>query len=100
MGHGDSDGAAWHIGDHSRLANRPLLSHSQNAIGMSHHPVYYFDNNATTRIAPEVVEAMLPFLKEHYGNPSSAYGFGRDVANQVEEARTKVAALINAEPRE
>ena len=67
---------------------------------MSHHPVYYFDNNATTRIAPEVVEAMLPFLKEHYGNPSSAYGFGRDVANQVEEARTKVAALINAEPRE
>ena len=67
---------------------------------MSHHPVYYFDNNATTRSAPEVVEAMLPFLKEHYGNPSSAYGFGRDVANSIQEAREKVAALINADPRE
>ncbi len=67
---------------------------------MSQHAVYYFDNNATTRIAPEVVEAMLPFLKEHYGNPSSAYGFGREVAERIEEARTKVAALINADPRE
>jgi cysteine desulfurase len=67
---------------------------------MSHHPVYYFDNNATTRVAPEVVETMLPFLKEHYGNPSSAYGFGHEVANHIEEARTKVAALLNADPRE
>ena len=67
---------------------------------MSHHSVYYFDNNATTRIAPEVVEAMLPFLKEHYGNPSSAYGFGREVANHIQDAREKVAALINADPRE
>ena len=43
---------------------------------------------------------MLPFLQEHWGNPSSAYSFGHDVTRQVDEARGKVAALINAEPRE
>src|SRR5436309_4225793 len=62
--------------------------------------IYYFDNNATTRVAPEVVDAMMPFLKEHWGNPSSAYSFGHDVARHVEEARAKVAAMINADPRE
>src|SRR6266436_8394733 len=62
--------------------------------------IYYFDNNATTRVAPEVVEAMLPFLKEQWGNPSSAYSFGHELAAYVEEARGKVAALINADPRE
>ena len=67
---------------------------------MSKPSLYYFDNNATTRVAPEVVEAMLPFLTEHWGNPSSAYSFGRDLAAYLEEARTRVAALINAEPRE
>ena len=67
---------------------------------MSEQPVYYFDNNATTRIAPEVVEAMLPFLSEYYGNPSSAYSFGRQVAAHVATAREQVAALINADPRE
>jgi cysteine desulfurase len=63
-------------------------------------PIYYFDNNATTRVAPEVLAAMLPFLEQQWGNPSSAYSFGRDVARHVEEAREKVAALINADPRE
>ena len=63
-------------------------------------PMVYFDNNATTRVAPEVVEAMLPFLKEQWGNPSSAYSFGHELAAHVEEARGKVAALINADPRE
>ena len=43
--------------------------------------VYYLDNNATTRIAPEVVEAMLPFLTEQWGNPSSAYSFGKAVGH-------------------
>src|SRR4051812_37972081 len=62
--------------------------------------VYYFDNNATTRVAPEVVEAMVPFLTELWGNPSSAYTFGHQVAQHIEEARTKIAALINADPRE
>src|SRR5258706_11795407 len=67
---------------------------------MSQQPVYYFDNNATTRVAPEVVDAMLPFLKEYWGNPSSAYGFGHQVARHIEDAREKVAALIGADPRE
>jgi cysteine desulfurase len=62
--------------------------------------IYYFDNNATTRVAPEVVAAMLPFLSEQYGNPSSAYTFGRSVSSEVNQAREKVAALIQADPRE
>lgn len=62
--------------------------------------VYYFDNNATTRPALEVIEAMLPFLTERWGNPSSAYRFGRDLAREVTAAREKVAALIGAEPDE
>jgi cysteine desulfurase len=67
---------------------------------MSGRQICYLDNNATTRVAPEVVEAMLPFLTEHWGNPSSAYRFGREVARRVEEARVQVAALVHAEPRE
>lgn len=67
---------------------------------MSPAVVCYFDNNATTRVAPEVVEAMLPFLREHWGNPSSAYSFGHELTGALDEARAKVAALINADPRE
>ncbi len=67
---------------------------------MSQPRIYYFDNNATTRVAPEVVEAMLPFLTERWGNPSSAYTFGHEVAKEVEGARAKAAALINADPIE
>jgi len=62
--------------------------------------VYYFDNNATTRVAPEVVEAMVPFLSEFWGNPSSAYQFGSRVHKHVETARAQVAALIGADPKE
>lgn len=61
---------------------------------------YYLDNNATTRIAPEVVEAMLPFLTEFWGNPSSAYGFGSQVHKHVERAREQVAAMVGADPKE
>lgn len=60
----------------------------------------YLDNNATTPIAPEVLEAMLPFLRDQWGNPSSAYGFGKRVARHLEQAREQVAALLNADPRE
>jgi cysteine desulfurase len=67
---------------------------------MGQKKIYYFDNNATTRVAPEVLEAMLPYLTDQWGNPSSAYGFGNRLAKQIEHAREKVAALINAEPRE
>jgi len=67
---------------------------------MTERKFYYFDNNATTRVAPEVVEAMVPFLSEYWGNPSSAYSFGSQVGKHLAAARTKVAALINADPRE
>jgi cysteine desulfurase len=67
---------------------------------MSQQAIYYFDNNATTRVAPEVVEAMLPFLREFWGNPSSVYGFGKQLNKHIETARAQVATLVNAEPRE
>ncbi len=67
---------------------------------MSEQKIYYFDNNATTKVAPEVIEAMLPYLTEFWGNPSSSYQFGHQLAKHIEAAREKVAALINAEPRE
>lgn len=62
--------------------------------------IIYLDNNATTPVAPEVVEAMLPFLKDFWGNPSSAYRFGRQVSAFVENARKQAADLIEADPRE
>lgn len=62
--------------------------------------VHYLDNNATTRVAPEVVAAMMPFLTDAWGNPSSAYAFGRQVRQSLERAREQVAALIRADPRE
>src|SRR5271170_7563225 len=60
----------------------------------------YLDNNATTRVAPEVFEAMVPFLTEYYGNPSSAYKFGKLVEGHLIEAREKVAALVGATAKE
>lgn len=62
--------------------------------------IIYMDNNATTRIAPEVVEAMLPYLSEYYGNPSSMHTFGGQVDVAVEEARASVARLVGADPEE
>jgi len=62
--------------------------------------VIYMDNNATTRIAPEVLDAMMPFLADCYGNPSSMHTFGGQVGKAIEEARAKVADLIGAEPSE
>jgi len=62
--------------------------------------VVYLDNNATTRVAPEVVAAIEPFLKKYYGNPSSIHSFGGRVRKHVEKAREQVAALLNASPEE
>ncbi len=56
----------------------------------------YLDNNATTPVAPEVFEAMKPFLTEFYGNPSSAYSIGRKTQTAIETAREKLAALLGA----
>ena len=60
----------------------------------------YFDNNATTQVAPEVREAMMPFFGELYGNPSSMHAFGGQVAAHVTKAREQVAAFLNCEPDE
>ncbi|MBA4393229.1 MAG: cysteine desulfurase NifS [Desulfobacca sp.] len=62
--------------------------------------VVYLDNNATTKTAPEVVEIMLPYFTELYGNPSSMHSFGGQVAKQVQEAREQVAGIIGADPME
>ena len=60
----------------------------------------YFDNAATTAIDAEVVDAMLPYLREHFGNPSSQYSIGRDTRAAIEEARKTIAQLINAQANE
>lgn len=60
----------------------------------------YLDNNATTRVAPEVIDAMMPFFRDLWGNPSSMHFFGGQVARYVEEAREKVARLLGASPQE
>jgi cysteine desulfurase len=60
----------------------------------------YLDNNATTRVAPEVVEEMLPYFSDYYGNPSSMHYFGGQVEKKVVEAREKVAELLNCDPTE
>ena len=60
----------------------------------------YFDNAATTAIDEEVLETMMPYLKEHFGNPSTQYSFGRDTRAAVEDARKTIAQLINASPGE
>ena len=60
--------------------------------------IFYFDNNATTQIDPQVVAEMLPFLNEHYGNPSSAYRIAKTVRAAIETARERVAGLLGCEP--
>ena len=60
----------------------------------------YFDNNATTRVAPEVRDAMLPFFGELYGNPSSMHAFGGEIAKHLDRAREEVARFLNCEPDE
>ncbi|MBM4307218.1 MAG: cysteine desulfurase NifS [Deltaproteobacteria bacterium] len=60
----------------------------------------YVDNNATTQVAPEVLEAMLPYFSEFYGNPSSMHFFGGQVQKKINEAREKVADFLGAEPSE
>ncbi len=57
----------------------------------------YLDNNATTKVDPLVLEEMLPFFSEQYGNPSSMYDFGGNVAKDIEKARKRIAELLGAE---
>jgi cysteine desulfurase len=60
----------------------------------------YLDNAATTAMDDRVIEAMLPFMRQHYGNPSSVHSHGREVRSAIEKARKKVAELLNASPAE
>lgn len=60
----------------------------------------YFDYAATTPVHPEVLEAMLPYLQNSYGNPSTLYSYGQEAKEAVEEARSSVAGLVGAEPEE
>jgi len=66
---------------------------------MSDQPIY-LDHNATTPLLPEVVDAMLPYLREHFGNPPSSHAIGRRARAAVDTAREQLAALIEAEPDE
>lgn len=62
--------------------------------------IIYFDNNATTGVAPEVLEAMLPYLKDQFGNPSSMYSFAGAAQEALKTARQQVAGLLGAAPEE
>ena len=69
-------------------------------MGSGDNRVVYMDNNATTRVAPEVFEAMKPYLTEFYGNPSSMHTFGGNVGGAIKKARKQVADLLGCEPEE
>jgi cysteine desulfurase len=60
----------------------------------------YLDYNATTPIDPEVLDAMLPYLREHFGNPSSAHPYGREAHAAIDHAREQIASLLNCDPGE
>src|SRR6188474_2333920 len=60
----------------------------------------YFDNAATTALDKKVLEAMLPYMTTHFGNPSSIYSYGRETRLAIETARKKVAKILNAHPAE
>src|SRR5207245_5972015 len=67
--------------------------------GLQGGPIY-LDYNPTTPVDPAVVEAMLPYLREHFGNPSSAHPYGKKAHDAVEQARAQVAGLLGARPEE
>ncbi|MEI6338348.1 MAG: aminotransferase class V-fold PLP-dependent enzyme, partial [Verrucomicrobiota bacterium] len=62
--------------------------------------VIYLDNNATTQVDPAVFEAMVPWLRDEYGNPSSVYSLGKRAAAALDHAREQVAGLIGSKPEE
>jgi len=60
----------------------------------------FLNNNASTKVDPEVLDAMLPYFCEHYGNPSNLHSFGREAKEAIEQAREQVADFLNAKPEE
>ena len=104
------DGAGVSGGSRLSLATLPSSAANRRGAGMrriyrsrevrgGRRPIY-LDYNATTPIAPEVLEAMLPFLREHFGNPSSSHAYGAAAHEAVDRARSQVADLIGCAPDE
>jgi selenocysteine lyase/cysteine desulfurase len=80
--------------------NAPLQQSLMDTIRAPHFPIY-MDYGATTPVDPRVVDAMIPWLREHFGNPASrSHAWGWEAEEAVEKARSDVATLINADPRE
>lgn len=79
--------------------NKHKIIHNKFITGGKMRKIY-LDNNSTTQVDPAVVEAMLPYFNQYYGNPSNLHCFGRDSKEAMEQAREQVARLINANPEE
>ena len=69
-------------------------------MSVNHQRIIYLDNNATTQVDPSVFEAMMPWLREEYGNPSSVYSLGKRAAAVLDTAREQVASLLHCAPDE
>jgi cysteine desulfurase len=69
-------------------------------MSVNHQRIIYLDNNATTQVDPAVFEAMMPWLHEEYGNPSSVYSLGKHAAAALDVAREQVASLLHCAPDE
>src|SRR3954465_7658922 len=65
-----------------------------------HEPMIYLDYNATTPLAPEVLDEMLPFLERHFGNASSIHAAGRETRAAIDDARDRIARVLGAKPHE
>src|SRR5947209_19985089 len=96
--------ACWAADYRKRCARVRIVAASFESIErMAYNPamnVVYLDNNATTRPAPEVIAAMMPFFEEYYGNPSSVHRFGQRARQALDEARGQLAQLIGASEAE
>ena len=79
-----------------KVTQRVLITAEEYRLYSAVQSMIYLDNNATTQVAPEVFEAMQPFLSANYGNPSSAHALGRESRKAVEQARQAVADLLGA----
>src|SRR6266850_4546003 len=79
---------------------RPIMNLCRSSRRMNQMDLVYLDNNATTPLAPGVLEAMMPYLTEWFGNPSSVHRFGQRSRHAVDEGRTQVASLIGCSEQE
>jgi cysteine desulfurase len=97
---GGPDFTSVSAGGKTRLAGAGFMRYPPRPLQMNASDLIYLDNNATTRVDPAVVEEMMPYLTEFYGNPSSGYRFGAQVGEALDRARERVAALLGCEPGE